>query len=120
MSYVDGFVLPVPKDKIAHYQALAEQAKVVWLDHGALDYKECVLEDATDNGFSSTFPKSFAHESNETIVFAYIVFKDRAHRDDVNKKVMEDPRMKDCPAPDAMPFDCKRMAYSGFKAIVEA
>lgn len=120
MSYVDGFVLPVPKDKLDAYREMAEKASKVWIDHGALDYKECVLEDVTDNGFSTTFPKAFAHKDNETIVFAYIVYKDRAHRDAVNKKVMADERLNDCGPAEGMPFDCARMAYSGFKTIVEA
>lgn len=118
MTYVDGFVVPVPKDKIEDYRTIAAQAAIVWKDHGALDYKECVADDIDDKGFCTTFPDAFGPlQSGETIVFAFITYKSREHRDEVNAKVMADPRME-CP-PDNMPFDCKRMAYGGFRTIVE-
>lgn len=120
MSYVDGFVVPVPKDRLEDYRKMAEAASIVWKEHGALDYKECVLEDLTGNDFTMTFPRAVQSNDNETIVFAYIVYKDRAHRDEVNKKVMADPRLGEGCNPDNMPFDCKRMAYGGFKTIVSA
>lgn len=119
MTYVDGFVVPVPKDKINEYRDLAAKAGKIWMEHGALAYKECVGEDMEDKGFCATFPGAFGTKPEETVVFAYIVYKSREHRDEVNKKVMEDPRMNEACAPDAMPFDCKRMAYGGFKALVD-
>lgn len=118
MSYVDGFVVPVPSDKIEQYRVIAEKAKAVWLEHGALDYKECVLEDNTENEFCATFPKSFTIKPDETVVFAFITYKSREHRDEVNAKVHTDKRMNEMCDPNDMPFDCKRMAYGGFKTIV--
>ena len=118
MTYVDGFVLPIPAGKIEDYRKIAENAGKVWLEYGALDYKECVVEH--DNIESM---RSFAEAANakegETVIFAYIVYKSREHRDEVNKKVMADPRISCGEGPEAMPFDCRRMAYAGFKTIVE-
>ncbi|MBK6896215.1 MAG: DUF1428 domain-containing protein [Alphaproteobacteria bacterium] len=116
MTYVDGFVVPVPEGKINEYKKMAAQAGKIWMEHGALAYVECVGEDLEDKGFCKTFPDAFKTKKGETVVFAYIVYKSRAHRDKVNAKVMADERMK-C-LPDSMPFDCKRMAYGGFKALV--
>jgi uncharacterized protein YbaA (DUF1428 family) len=117
MSYVDGFVIPIKKENIEAYRDLAEQAAKIWMKHGALDYKECVLEDSPDSEWCSTFEKAIHHHPDETIIFSYILYKDRAHRDAVNEKVMADPELKCDPA--SMPFDTKRMAYGGFKTIVE-
>ncbi len=117
MSYVDGFVLPVPEGKLEEYRKMAETAGVVWKEHGALAYKECLLEDVTENDFSTTFPAMAGVKAGETVIFAFIVYNSRAHRDEVNAKVMVDPRIK-CD-PENMPFDCKRMAYGGFSAIVD-
>jgi uncharacterized protein YbaA (DUF1428 family) len=120
MTYVDGFVLSVPKKNIQAYTEMAEKAAKIWMEHGALQYKECVAEDIEDKGFCMTFPQLVNPKDGETIVFAYIVYKSREHRDEVNGKVMKDPRMQDaCPSPEDLPFDCKRMSYGGFKAIVE-
>lgn len=119
-NYVDGFVLPVPKSKLADYQAMAEKASKVWLEHGALDYRECVAEDTEAKDLVS-FPDLARTQEGETVVFAYIVYESREHRDEVNAKVMADPRTQEmCPAVNGgeMPFDCKRMAYGGFKTIV--
>ncbi len=118
MTYVDGFVVPVPEDKIEAYRAMAARAGAIWMEHGALAYKECVTEDKTEHEFCSSFPKAFSPKPGETIIFAYIAYKSRAHRDEVNAKVMADPRMN-CGQAEGMPFDCKRMAYGGFKAIVD-
>lgn len=118
MKYVDGYVVPVPKDKIEDYRKIAEQAGKIWKEHGALEYTECALEDTEDKGFCATFPAAFQVKEGETVVFAYVVYKDRAHRDEVNAKVMADPRLNEMCGPDSTPFDCKRMAYGGFKAIV--
>jgi uncharacterized protein YbaA (DUF1428 family) len=118
MTYVDGYVLPVPKKKIEAYRKMAKLAAKVWLDHGALDYKECVADDVNIKGFVQ-FPGIIEAKKGETVVFAYIVFKSRAHRDKVNAKVMKDPRLKASMGEKNMPFDYKRMAYGGFKTIVE-
>lgn len=116
MNYVDGFVLAVKKDKIDAYRQMAEDAGKIWMDHGALEYKECVLEDLSDPGFCITFPQGFSAKEDEVVVFSYIVYKSRAHRDEVNRKIHEDPRMKEMPP--EMPFDMKRMCYGGFQTIV--
>ncbi|SKB07755.1 Uncharacterized conserved protein YbaA, DUF1428 family [Prosthecobacter debontii] len=117
-NYVDGFVLPVPKDKIAEYQAIAEKAQAIWKEHGALDYRETVLEDPDAKDMVS-FPALAGVQEGETVVLAFIVYESREHRDAVNAKVMADPRIQEmCPDPTQMPFDCKRMAYGGFKTIV--
>ena len=114
MSYVDGFVIPVPKQKLAVYRRMATMGKKAWLKHGALDYKECVGDDLAAQ-WGTPFTRLLKLKPGETAVFAYIVFKSRAHRDRVNAKVMKE--MGD--APKDMPFDVKRMAYGGFKTIVE-
>jgi uncharacterized protein YbaA (DUF1428 family) len=118
MAYVDGFVLPVPKKKLAAYQVMARKAGKIWREHGALQYVEAAGEDMNVK-FGVPFPKQMKSKPGETIVFAWIVFKSRAHRDKVNAKVMKDPRIRKI-APEEMPFDCKRMLYGGFKAIAEA
>jgi len=115
MSYVDGFVLPLPKDKVGEYQTLAESAAKIWMKHGALAYHECVADDMNAE-FCTPFPKLAGTKDDETVVFAYVVYKSREHRDEVNKKVMADPGLK-CD-PNNMPFDVSRMAYGGFKSIV--
>ncbi|MGE0268924.1 MAG: DUF1428 domain-containing protein [Candidatus Omnitrophota bacterium] len=117
--FVDGFVLAVPKKKIDAYRRLAQKACKVWMDHGALAYRECVGEDL-DSKMGVPFPKLAKVKPGETVVFAYIEYKSRAHRDRVNAKVMKDPRIANMCDPKDMPFDCKRMTYGGFKTIVEA
>ncbi|MEY4547285.1 MAG: hypothetical protein RL685_3480 [Pseudomonadota bacterium] len=116
MAYVDGFVLPLPKDKVEAYRKIATLAGQVWKEHGALAYQECIADDVKP-GEVTSFPQSVQLEPNELVVFAYIVFRSREHRDEVNAKVMSDPRMN-CP-PEDMPVDMKRMIYGGFKSIVE-
>jgi uncharacterized protein YbaA (DUF1428 family) len=118
MSYVDGFVVPVPKNKLDAYRKMARMASKVWKEYGALDYKECVADDVKV-GKQTSFPQSVKLKSGETIVFAYIVYKSRAHRDSVNKKVMSDPRLMKMCDPKNPPFDMKRMFWGGFKTIVE-
>lgn len=115
--YVDGYVVPVPKRKVATYRRIAQSAAKVWMDHGALDYRECVGDDLNTK-MALSFPRGIRSKPGETIVFAYVVFKSRAHRDRVNAKVMKDPRLSEM-GPEKMPFDCKRMLYGGFKTIVE-
>ncbi|MBX3650134.1 MAG: DUF1428 domain-containing protein [Burkholderiales bacterium] len=119
MPYVDGFVLPVPKKKVEDYRKLARKAGKIWREHGALDYVECVADDVKP-GKSTSFPQSVKLQKNETVVFAYIVYKSRAHRDRVNAKVFKDPRMDAMGDPGSMPFDAKRMFWGGFKVIVRA
>jgi uncharacterized protein YbaA (DUF1428 family) len=121
MTYVDGFVIPLPKKNIKAYRAMAKKAGKVWREHGALDYKETVADQLTVPDMkgkkSSPFPKMAKLKRGETLVFSYVVYKSRAHRDAVNKKVMSDPRITDMGGD--MPFDPKRMAYGGFKVIVD-
>ena len=119
MSYVDGFVVPVPKKNLKAYQAMSQKAGKVWREHGALDYKECVADDVKVGKLTS-FPRSVKLKSTETVIFSYIVYKSRAHRDQVIAKVMKDPRLAKMMDPKAMPFDGKRMIYGGFKLLVEA
>jgi uncharacterized protein YbaA (DUF1428 family) len=119
VKYVDGYVLPVPKKKLQAYRRIAQKAGKVWRDHGALDYKECVGEDLNVK-WGVRFPRLAKVKPGETVVFSYIVFKSRGHRDRVNAKVMKDPRLAKMMDPKAMPFDHKRMTYGGFKVLVDA
>jgi len=118
MAYVDGFVVPVPKKKVQAYRRLAQKAGKIWREHGALDFKECIAEDVRVGKLTS-FPRSVKLKPSETVVFSWITFKSRAHRDRVNAKVMKDKRIAGMDPKD-MPFDGKRMIYGGFKIIVEA
>jgi uncharacterized protein YbaA (DUF1428 family) len=117
-NYVDGFVLPVPKKKLAAYFRMAKKASKIWKEYGALDYKECVGDDLNVK-MGMPFPKGIKTKPAETVVFSYIVYKSRAHRDAVNAKIMKDPRIAAMCDPKDMPFDCMRMLYGGFKAVVE-
>ena len=117
MSYVDGFVLPVPKKNLKKYLAIARKAGKVWKDHGALDYCEAIADDVKPGKWTS-FPQSVKLKKGETVVFSYIVYKSRAHRDKVMAKVMKDKRLASMMDPKAMPFDGKRMIYGGFKTAV--
>jgi uncharacterized protein YbaA (DUF1428 family) len=119
MQYVDGYVVPVPKKSLQTYRRIAQKAGKVWREHGALEYRECVAEDVKVGKLTS-FPRSVKQKPGETVVFAWIVFKSRAHRDRVNAKVMKDPRMAKMMDPESMPFDTKRMIYGGFKVMVDA
>ena len=118
MAYIDGFLLPVPKKNLAAYQRLSRRAGKVWREHGALEYRECAADDL-DVKCGTPFPKQLKLKPGETVVFAWIVFKSRAHRDRVNAKVMKDPRLANMDVK-AMPFDCERMVYGGFKVLVQA
>lgn len=118
MSYVDGFVVPVPKKNLAAYRLMARKAGRIWREHGAIQYIECVADDVKP-GKHTSFPQSVKLKPQETVVFAYIVYKSRAHRDRVNAKVMKDPRLADMMDPKALPFDGKRMFWGGFKVLVE-
>jgi uncharacterized protein YbaA (DUF1428 family) len=116
--YVDGFIVPVPRRKIADYRRMAQKAGRIWREHGALDFVECLAEDVKPGKLTS-FPQSVKLKANETVVFSWITYKSRAHRDRVNTKVMADPRLKDMLDPKAMPFDGKRMIYGGFAVLVQ-
>jgi uncharacterized protein YbaA (DUF1428 family) len=119
MRYVDGFVLPVPRRHLQAYRRIAQKAGRVWRDHGALEFRECVGDDL-DGNTGVPFRRSVKLKGGETVVFSWIVFKSRAHRDRVNAKVMKDPRLARMMDPKSMPFDHKRMLYGGFKVLVDA
>jgi uncharacterized protein YbaA (DUF1428 family) len=116
--YVDGFVLPVPTKNRAAYIRMARLGRKVWLDHGALEYHECVADDVKP-GKSTSFPQSVKLKKGEEVWFSWIVYKSRRHRDAVLKKVMSDPRMTGMD-PKGMPFDGSRMFWGGFKALVSS
>ncbi len=119
MRYIDGFVIPIPKRKVAAYRRIAQKAARIWMDHGALEYVEALGDDLAPKEVVTTFPKLARVKPGETVVFSYIVYKSRTHRDRVNAKVMKDPRMlRMIEGAEVMPFDMKRMAYGGFKSIV--
>jgi uncharacterized protein YbaA (DUF1428 family) len=119
-KYVDGYVLALPKKNLRTYRQMAEKAGKVWRKHGALEYFECVGDDLNTKWAGIKFPRTVRAKPGETVVFSFVVFKSRAHRDRVNAKVMKelmsDPACGDKP----MPFDMKRMVYGGFKVLVEA
>lgn len=118
MRYVDGFVLPVPKKNLRAYRRMATKAGKIWMDHGALQYAESVADDVKPGKLTS-FPRSVKLRSGEVVLFSWIVFKSRSHRDRVNAKVMKDPRLADMMDPKSMPFDMKRMIYGGFRILVD-
>ncbi len=118
-KYVDGFVLPLPKKNLAAYKKMAKIASKVWRDHGALQYIEAIGEDLKTK-FGMPYPKQLKLKPGETVVFAWILYKSRKHRDQVNAKVMQDPRLAASMKMKTMPFDVKRMCYGGFDVIVEA
>ena len=117
MPYVDGFLLPVPKKNVKLYRRIAQQAGKIWRQHGALEFRECVGDDLKHR-MGMPFPRTVRLKPSETVVFSWIVFKSRTHRDRVNAKVMKDPRMAKMMEKGPMPFDEKRMAYGGFKVLV--
>ncbi len=117
VRYVDGYVLPVPRKNLRAYRRIAQQAGKVWRKYGALEYFECVGDDLSPKWASIKFPRTVRAKPSETVVFSFVVFKSRAHRDRVNARVMKDPLMND---QGPMPFDMKRMVYGGFKVLVEA
>ena len=119
MNYVDGFVLPVQKKKVAAYRTMAKLSAKVWLQHGALGFYESVADDVP-YGKRTSFPRSVKLKRGETVVFSWIVYKSRSQRDRIMKKVMKDPRLADMMNPKNMPFDGKRMIFGGFKMIVES
>lgn len=116
MTYVDGFIVPVPKKKVAAYKKIATLAGKIWMEHGALSYVEAVADDVKPGKWTS-FPQSVKLKKGEVVIFAYITYKSRKSRDAVMKKVMSDKRLKMDMS--TMPFDGKRMIFGGFKAIVQ-
>jgi uncharacterized protein YbaA (DUF1428 family) len=118
MPYVDGFVLAVPKRSVDAYRRMATKAGKIWREHGALEFRECVGEDLKTQ-MGKTFPAIIRAKPGETVFFSWIVYKSRSHRDRVNAKVMKDPRMNSMMDPAGMPFDPRRMAYGGFKILVD-
>ena len=117
--YVDGFVIPIKKNKLAAYRRIAAAAGKIWKKHGALEYVESVGDDLQIKGMVNSFPKIAANKAGETVLFSFIVYKSRQHRDRVNAKVMKDPLLMSLCDPKKSPFDFSRMAYGGFKAIVD-
>jgi len=116
--YVDGFVLPVPEANLDAYRRMARKAGKVWMEYGALEYIECVADDVKP-GKTTSFPQAVKLKPGETVVFSWIVYKSRKHRDSVNAKVMKDPRLASMMDPKTMPFDGKRMFWGGFKTMLE-
>jgi uncharacterized protein YbaA (DUF1428 family) len=118
-KYVDGFLVPVPKKNVDAYRAMARKAGRIWMEHGALDFVECIADDVKV-GKVTSFPRAVKRKSTETVMFSWIVYKSRKDRDRINKKVMADPRLKSMMPPNPMPFDGKRMIWGGFKVLVQA
>lgn len=116
MAYVDGFVVPVPKKNVKAYLSIAQKAGKIWMEYGAIEYRECVADDVPVGKLTS-FPRSVKLKPTETVIFSWIVYKSRAQRDRINAKVMKDPRIA-AMDPKTMPFDGKRMIYGGFKSLV--
>ena len=117
MPYVDGFLIPVPKKNVEAYRRMSRKAGKIWREYGALAYRECVADDVKVGKLTS-FPRSVKIKRGETVVFSWIVYKSRKHRDSVNAKVMKDPRIANM-GPEMMPFDGKRMIYGGFTTMVD-
>jgi uncharacterized protein YbaA (DUF1428 family) len=117
MAYVDGFIVPVPTKNLPAYRRMSRKCGKVWREYGALDYREFVADDVKPGKWTS-FPQSVKLKPGETVVFSWIVYKSRAHRDQVNAKVMKDERLAGMMDLKSMPFDGKRMIYGGFKPLV--
>ena len=118
MSYVDGFVLPVPVANLDAYKKMARRSGKIWMEHGALQYIECVADDVQP-GKVTSFPQAVQLKKDEVVVFSWVVYRNRRERDRINKKVMSDPRLADIMDPKSLPFDGMRMFWGGFKPIVE-
>ena len=117
--YVDGFVIPLPKSRIDDYRLVAEKAAIIWKEHGALDYWECIGDDMDVKDVLS-FPELANVKADETVIFSWVVFASREARDAANAKIFADPRMQDMIDSSGKIFDCARMAYGGFKQLVHA
>ena len=118
MAYVDGFVVPVPKKNLDAYRRMATKSGKIWREYGALDYKECIGDDVKP-GKRTSFPQAVQLKPGEVVFFSWIVYRNRKHRDSVNKKVMKDPRITGMMDPKKFPFDGKRMFWGGFKVMVD-
>ena len=118
MNYVDGFVVPVPTKNLAAYKRMSRKMGKIWREHGALEYRECIADDVKPGKLTS-FPQSVKLKRGEKVVFSWIVYKSRAHRDQVNAKGMKDPRLADMMDPSKLPFDGKRMFMGGFKMMID-
>lgn len=118
MAYVDGFLIPVPEGEVAKYRRIARKAGKVWMEHGALEYRECVADDVKPGKLTS-FPQAVKLKKGETVIFSWIVYRSRKDRDRINAKVMKDPRVAPMMQPGGVPFDGKRMIWGGFRTIVE-
>lgn len=118
MAYVDGFVLAVPNKRLDDYKKMARKMGDVWCEHGALSFVEAVADDVP-YGELTSFPRAVMRKEDETVVFSWITYKSRQHRDEVTGKAMADPRIKDQMDPQAMPFDGKRMIFGGFETMIE-
>ena len=116
--YVDGFIVPVPRNRIDAYRKMAEEAGRIWLEHGALQYWECAGDDVKP-GKVTSFPQAVQLKDDEVVMFSWILYRSREERDSINAKVMDDPRMKAMMDPAKFPFDGKRMFWGGFKTIIE-
>jgi uncharacterized protein YbaA (DUF1428 family) len=117
--YIDGFLVPVPKKNLAAYKKMSKKMGKVWMEHGALQMRECVADDVKP-GKVTSFPQAVKLKKNEVVIFSYIIYKSRKDRDRINKKAMKDPRLADMMDPKALPFDGMRMIFGGFKLLVEA
>ena len=115
--YIDGFLIPLPKDKIAEYTSMANKAGDIWKEHGAIEYWECIADDLGVKDMVS-FRESAGAGPDDTVIFAWAVFQSREHRDEVNARIMADPRIKSMGDPAKQPFDCRKMAYGGFKTLI--
>ncbi len=118
MSYVDGFVVPVPKKNLPEYKRMSRKMGKIWREYGALEFRECVGDDVKP-GKTTSFPQSVKLKPGEVVVFSWIVYKSRAQRDRINANAMKDPRLAEMMDPKAMPFDGKRMFMGGFKMIID-
>ena len=118
MSYVDGFLVPVPKRKIQAYKRMSRKAGRIWREYGALDYVECLADDVKPGKWTS-FPQAVKLKAGEAVVFSWIVYKSRTDRDRINAKVMKDKRLASMMDPKNLPFDGKRMMWGGFKVVVD-
>ncbi|WP_232850067.1 DUF1428 domain-containing protein [Bowmanella yangjiangensis] len=117
-NYVDGFVVPVPKEKLDAYRQMAERAGKIWVEYGAVAYREWVADDVKD-GKVTSFPQAVDLKDDEVVIFAWITYKSREDRDRINEQVMADPRLSDMMDPSTMPFDSMRMFWGGFKKLVQ-
>ena len=117
--YVDGFLIPIPRKNVAAYRRMAQKACKVWMEHGALEYRECIGDDMSPK-MPATFPKMLENKRGDTVIFSWIVYKSKQHRDRVIAKVMKDPRILAMMDPENNPFDVERMLYGGFRVMVEA